>query len=260
MSKDVLMVGKIGRSFVVDWEKKKKMGDKKEQEQQDDGAEADGESKDNNDRKEEKRRRKAEQMDQILNSLANLTRSVNLIEETQNRLTTSVNRLEETVNRLEETQKLLILNQEILQVRATNSTIGRDERIRRVRNKHGVKPPREIFPLSIHVLIMAGNETSPGFESNASSPLPVSRLVNTTSDSLSDDNSDDSEKERRRRNLKWNAELSEKLLDFYEEPWQKHRSGSDSDTPYITSRSRRLKVAQVLGITKTQLNFAQISL
>jgi hypothetical protein len=229
------------------------MTEKKRKERKDDGAEADIEGKDDDKRKEEKRRRKAEQMDQILNSLASLTRSVN-------HLTTSVNRLEETVNRIEETQKLLILNQEILQVRAKNSTIGRDDRIRRVRNKRGAKPPREIFPLSIHVLIMAGNETSPGFESNASSPLPVSRLANTTSESLSDDNSDDSEKERGRRNLKWNAELSEKLHDFYDEPWQKHRSGSDSDTPYFTSRSRRLKVAQVLGITKTQLNFAQISL
>ncbi len=86
------------------------------------------------------------------------------------------------------------------------------------------------------------------------------RLANTTSDSLLDDNSDDSKKERGKRNYKWNAELSEKLLDFYDEPWQKHHSGLDLDTLSITSCLRCLKVAQVLGITKTQLNFAQISL
>ncbi len=84
------------------------MAEKKRKEWKDDGAEADIEGKDDNKRKEEKRRRKAKQMDQILSSLASLTR---------------------TMNQIVETQKLLILNQEILQVRAKNSTIGHDDQI-----------------------------------------------------------------------------------------------------------------------------------
>jgi len=172
-------------------------------------------------------------------------------------------RMWKALERIEATQETLILNQEILQVRAINSTLGRKDRIHRVKNKLGRKPPRKTFPYSIQVLIVAGNEYRPGskYESISSSSSSSSSssfpALGPISGSESDDNSDDSENEKGRRSLRWNKELSKELLTFYGETYE---SGPESSGEEITSRSRRLRVAQVLGITRLQLNFSQMKL
>jgi len=56
----------------------------------------------------------------------------------------------------------------------------------------------------------------------------------------------------------WNKEKSKRLLRFYD---GEASSGEDSDNELSqTSRIRRLRVALAIGITSTQLNFAQLTI
>jgi hypothetical protein len=102
--------------------------------------------------------------------------------------------------------------------------LGREDEIEFVPNQDGKLPPSKIVPWSIQVLIVAGNEKRPC--------LPG----------------------QEKKRTHWNKKKSKQLLQFYGEKCE-----SDSEDEE-TSWMRRLRVAQKLGITRTQLNFAQMTL
>ena len=103
-----------------------------------------------------------------------------------------------------------------------NSTLGRDDRLRIVPLLDGSDPIAE-FPSTLAQLIVAGNELLPN------------GLTNT-----------------------WNRNKSLLLLRAYDPTYETDEDQNDEQSR--RSRDRRLRVAQRIGVTRSQLNFAQMSL
>jgi hypothetical protein len=102
-----------------------------------------------------------------------------------------------------------------------NATLSRQEQLRKVPLEDGSLPTVD-YPTTLMELLVAGNEVLPDNTRNA-----------------------------------WNKKKSMALLRAYNED----ADDSDTDNEYTSkSRSRRLRVAKVLGITSAQLNFAQLAL
>jgi hypothetical protein len=102
-----------------------------------------------------------------------------------------------------------------------NSTLGRDDRLRVVPLSDGSDPIPE-FPSTLAQLIVAGNE------------LLHNGLANT-----------------------WNSNKSLLLLRAYDPTYETDEDQNDEQSR--RSRDRRLRVAQRIGVTRSQLNFAQMS-
>lgn len=101
-----------------------------------------------------------------------------------------------------------------------NSTAGRDDNLSLVPNINGMVPDLD-FPSSINAILVAGNEVLPNGIRND-----------------------------------WNKMKSIALLQFYGE-----NDDTDNEDEYsVTSRARRLRLAKAIGVTQTQLNFAQLTL
>jgi hypothetical protein len=106
-----------------------------------------------------------------------------------------------------------------------NSLLGRDESLKEIPNNDGLLPANAVppveFPLTLQSLLVAGNELLPD------------RTLNT-----------------------WNKMKSIKLLRFYGED-----ADTDTENEYSpSSRARRLRIAKKIGISQSQLNFAQLAL
>ena len=126
-----------------------------------------------------------------------------------------IKEMKEEINTLKVEIKEIDINGRILSAKFANSSIGRDEEIQLVPLPDGTLPLRDLYPISIQVLLVAGNEKAPGGGDN-----------------------------------NWNADKSEKLLHHY----------SQDVPPGSPSRDLRLMVAKCIGVTRTQLNWAQLSL
>lgn len=101
-----------------------------------------------------------------------------------------------------------------------NASAGRDDKLTLVPHINGMLPNIE-FPSSINSILVAGNETLPDGSRN-----------------------------------NWNKMKSIRLLQFYGED-----DDTDNESEYSAkSRARRLRLAKAIGISQTQLNFAQLSL
>jgi len=130
---------------------------------------------------------------------------------------------------VQEVVRPLVTHLDILDVKAQNSLLGRADRLKEVPNKQGVLPsqanPPPPYPRTLAHLLVAGNEMLPDEDEHA----------------------------------RWNKDKSKALLRFYdavdsesenEDPTESERNGR--------SRRRRLRVVQEIGITKSQLNFANM--
>ena len=108
-----------------------------------------------------------------------------------------------------------------IDLRYTNSTLGRDDALQRVPLPDGTLPLGE-YPVSLAALLVAGNESLPNGQLNT-----------------------------------WNAKKSRDLLIQYDPNYETDGEVEELST---RSRNRRLRLARVLGVTRAQLNFAQLSL
>ena len=157
--------------------------------------------------------------------VSDLVEKVTSLEEKVTRVDEKVTRVEEKVARVEEKLTGLAARLVISDAKANNSQIGRSETLLRVPLSDGSYPtisgiPVE-YPTTISHLLVAGNETLPDGGRN-----------------------------------NWNRHKSLALLAAFGD-------ASDDDTDREdgpTSRRYRLKVAKYLGVTKTQLNFSQMTL
>ena len=125
-----------------------------------------------------------------------------------------------TVTALDEKVTALEHIQKIAAAKASNAQIGRSEPLVRVPCRSGDIPDVE-FPPTICHLLVSGNEQLPDGGNNT-----------------------------------WNIRKSFALLAAFGD--QSDNDTDREDGP--TSRRKRLKVAKVLGVTKAQLNFAQLTL
>ena len=114
--------------------------------------------------------------------------------------------------------------------RAQNSRKGRSDELAEVPNRQGVLPsqsqPPLDYPETLAHLLVAGNE-------GLSDVLPLAR---------------------------WNKTKSKKLLDFYGVGDNSDSENEDEGQAELNGRSRRrrLRVAEQIGVTKAQLNFASM--
>ncbi|PNW71284.1 hypothetical protein CHLRE_16g647750v5 [Chlamydomonas reinhardtii] len=112
---------------------------------------------------------------------------------------------------------------DILVVKQQNSAATRSDRLQVVPRPDGSMPTVD-FPESILQLLVAGNESLPDGSRNT-----------------------------------WNKSKSKSLLRQYEDA-SESESETDDNEYSSKSRARRLKLARLLGISNTQLNFAQMTL
>jgi len=110
---------------------------------------------------------------------------------------------------------------DILSALHSNSLKGRDDVLTFVPLANG-RMPSAATPRTLSSLLVSGNETLP----DAAGPAC------------------------------WNREKSLALIREYDPTYESDGSGDE----LVSSRRRRLKVAQCLGITRAQLNFAQMEL
>ena len=162
----------------------------------------------------------------ILTALGNMTLTVTALNEKVTALNEKVTALDEKVTALDEKvtaldEKVTTLQhlQNIAAAKALNAQIGRSEPLVRVPCRGGDIPDVE-FPPTICHLLVSGTEQLPDGGNNT-----------------------------------WNKIKSRALLAAYGED-----SDNDTDSEVgQTSRLQRLKVAKVLGVTQTQLNFARLT-
>ena len=161
-----------------------------------------------------------EAMAPILTALGGITLAVTTMREEVTTLREEVTTLREEVTTMREEVTTLQHLQDITAAKAANALIGRTEPIVRVPCRDGNIPDVE-FPPTICHLLVSGNEQLPDGGNNT-----------------------------------WNRLKSSALLAAFGDD-----SDNDTDTEDgLTSRRKRLKVAKVLGVTKAQLNFAQLTL
>lgn len=108
-----------------------------------------------------------------------------------------------------------------IDLRYINSTLGRDDALQRVPLPDGTLPIGE-YPASLATLLVAGNESLPNGQLNT-----------------------------------WNVTKSRDLLRQYDPDYE---TDDDVEEGSTRSRNRRLRLARVIGVTRAQLNFAQLSL
>ena len=133
---------------------------------------------------------------------------------------TALGTMTEKVTALDEKVTTLQHRQDRTDARAFNGQIGRSEHLARVPLTDGTYPVAE-FPETIANLLVAGNEKLPDGRDNT-----------------------------------WNKQKSRALLAIFGD-----ESGNDTDREDgPTSRRQRIKVAKIMGVTQTQLNFAQLTL
>ncbi len=136
-------------------------------------------------------------------------------------LQTTVTNLQTTVTNLQTTVTSIDNRVGILQAQQYNSSIGRESDLKRVPKSDGTLPTCD-YPRSILEILVAGNETLPNGQPNT-----------------------------------WNKQKSRVLLEEYDED----AYDTETDDEYSSkSRARRLKVARKLGVSQSQLNFAQLTL
>ena len=163
----------------------------------------------------------------ILTALGTMTEKVTALDEKVTALDEKVTALDEKVTALDEKvtaldEKVTTLQhrQDRTDARAFNGQIGRSEHLARVPLTDGTYPVAE-FPETIANLLVAGNEKLPDGRDNT-----------------------------------WNKQKSRALLAIFGD-----ESGNDTDREDgPTSRRQRIKVAKIMGVTQTQLNFAQLTL
>ena len=163
----------------------------------------------------------------ILTALGNITLTVTALDKRVTTLDGKVTALDGKVTALD--KKVTALDEKVMALqflqnnaaaKAFNGQIGRSEPLVRVPCRDGDIPDVE-FPPTICHLLVSGNEQLPDGGNNT-----------------------------------WNIRKSTALLAAFGDE-------SDNDTDREdgpTSRRKRLKVAKVLGVTKAQLNFAQLTL
>jgi hypothetical protein len=138
----------------------------------------------------------------------------------ENRLTVVENRLTGVENRLTGVE----ISNRIMSAKMANASAGRDEALHVVPKQDGTNLACE-FPQTIGNLLVSVNEKLPNGQSNT-----------------------------------WNKTKSLLLLREYDPAYD---TDADSDTDIEggeRSKNRRLRVAKVIGITRGQLNFAQMTL
>jgi hypothetical protein len=112
-----------------------------------------------------------------------------------------------------------------MELRQINAGKGREGRLEKVPFHDGTLPDDTEYPPSLSHMLVAGNESLPNGHPNT-----------------------------------WNARKSKALLRKYR-PASTTASDSEGDEEYSQrSRNRRLELARTLGITASQLNFAQLTL
>eukprot|EP00299_Pterocystis_sp_00344_P015904 c7958_g1_i2.p1 GENE.c7958_g1_i2~~c7958_g1_i2.p1 ORF type:complete len:193 (+),score=22.38 c7958_g1_i2:22-579(+) len=116
-------------------------------------------------------------------------------------------------------------NVKILMAKQANSVIARLDTITPVPRSDGTTPAVD-FPVSLSQLLVGGSETVP---------------------------------DQRSGRADWSIAKSKALLEAYNEQFSDAESDSEAKKE-IKSRRLRLRVARVLGITTSQLNFAQIAM
>jgi hypothetical protein len=128
---------------------------------------------------------------------------------------------------------------EILTAKQMNTTIGRKDRINKVPNDKGELPGDDMFPHSIQVLIGGQGKKKKQTKRQKKEPAQEDVVPNVPSEP--------------EPNLRWNAKMSNRLLRFYGQEGSDSESGEETEP----SRAKRLMVAKQLGITRSQLNYAQ---
>lgn len=108
-------------------------------------------------------------------------------------------------------------------MKARNGLLGRDDPLEIVRTAGGEIPNFDDYPRNLSALLVAGNESLPSGQPNT-----------------------------------WNAKKSKKLLCMYD-PTAEESEGEIEELS-SRSRNRRLRLAKHLGISRSQLNFAQMTL
>ena len=133
-----------------------------------------------------------------------------------------MDRMEGRMDRMEIKLDSVALGLNCLEVKQQNSCLGRKDIICRIPLADGREMDVE-YPANIATLLVAGNETTPGAEGGTTG---------------------------------WNAAKSREFLDAYNVPVDE--SVHNLASPTSKSRTLRLSVATTLGITRSQLNFAQM--
>ena len=149
-----------------------------------------------------------------------LDEKVTALDEKVMALDEKVTALDEKVTALDEKVTGLQHRQDRIDARAFNAQVGRSENLAWVPLNDGTFPVAE-FPETIANLLVAGNEKLPDGRDNT-----------------------------------WNKRKGRALLAAFGDD-------SDNDTDREdgpTSRRQRIKVAKIMGVTQTQLNFAQLTL
>jgi len=132
--------------------------------------------------------------------------------------------LKDDVKLLKDDVELMKRGMDVMNKRQLNSLKGRMDQLEIVPNKEGQLPTAS--PNCVCELIVAGNES-----------LPDTNTRNT-----------------------WNAKKSKRLLLFYGiQDEESEAEDTDAIKPDL-ARARRLKVAQAVGVSRTQLNYAQLTL
>ena len=162
-------------------------------------------------------------LDVALNPIrASLDQNLTALAEKVTALDEKVTTLDEKVTALDEKVTTLGYRQDRADAKALNSQMGMTEHLRPIPSTND-EITEDCFPVTIAHLLVAGVET-----------LPTGH-VNT-----------------------WNKAKSRRLLAAFGE----EDSGNDSDGGEhgATSRRLRIRVAKLMGVTQTQLNFAQLTL
>ena len=130
--------------------------------------------------------------------------------------------LEEFDTKLEAAVKPLRISVSILTAKHANACLARAEKLVKVPRPDGT-PPTGAYPETILNLLVVGNEKLPDGTTNT-----------------------------------WNKKKSHALLKQYDADMGDMSDGENEHTEL--SRTRRLKLARVLGVSQAQLNYAQLSL
>ncbi|KAJ3038750.1 hypothetical protein HDV00_000324 [Rhizophlyctis rosea] len=143
------------------------------------------------------------------------------LDQIQQIVTTSLKPIHDDLNKITASVKVLETSVKVLETKQHNSALGREDEILPVPKADGQMPSVAV-PKTIMELLVAGNEKLPNGRENS-----------------------------------WNKSKSAALLREYgEEDYDTETESEITDH----ARVRRLKVARRLGITRSQLNFAQLTL
>ncbi|KAG2423832.1 hypothetical protein HXX76_014992 [Chlamydomonas incerta] len=138
-------------------------------------------------------------------------------------LSTKVEDLSTTVEDISTKLDKTMITVDILDAKQQNAAAARSDRLQLVPRPDGAMPTVD-FPESLQQLLVAGNEPLPGGQRNT-----------------------------------WNKSKTKALLRQYGDASETDDE-TDGDEFSSRSQAQRLKLARLLGVTSTQLNFAQLTL